>query len=277
MRGVILMTGLSLCAGAQAMAAQASSKEIAPKAAAPIEFLFDAKGVYPVVAAPGRITDIALEPGEMLVEANPIAAGDTARWVIGDTSSGQGGGRRVHVLIKPTLPDLSTNLVINTDRRTYFLDIRASRRGFLTQVAWRYVVPAAEGLAGGPTAQTTPLAAPVTSPVSDATPQAPPPVLGPFNFGYEVTGPARLKPREVFDDGARTVVVFGPAVSLADLPPLYRIGLDGKALELINYHVEGRSLVADALLDRAELRLGRGRTAAKVRITRTHRDGEARR
>ncbi len=36
----------------------------------------------------GQITNIALEPGESLTGAGPIAAGDTARWIIGDTESG---------------------------------------------------------------------------------------------------------------------------------------------------------------------------------------------
>jgi type IV secretion system protein VirB9 len=272
MRTLILLTGLSLCAADAAMAAQAAPRELAPVAAAPVEFPFETRGVYPLVTAPGRITDIALEPGEALVETNPIAAGDTARWVIGDTSSGQGSERRVHVLIKPTLPGISTNLVINTDRRTYFLDVRASKSGFLTQVAWRYpIVAPPVALLGGPL-----LAAPVAGLVAEPASDAPPPVLGPFHFGYVVSGPKRLKPVQVFDDGARTVVVFGPAVSLADLPPLYRIGLDGKALELVNYHVEDRGLVVDGLLERAELRFGLKRSAARVRITRTSSLTEAR-
>ncbi len=41
--------------------------------------------LYQVYAAVGQITSIALEPGESLTGAGPIAAGDTARWIIGDT------------------------------------------------------------------------------------------------------------------------------------------------------------------------------------------------
>ena len=73
--------------------------------------------LYQVYAAPGQITDIALEPGESLTGAGPIAAGDTARWIIGDTESGSGTTRRVHILVKPSRPDITTNLVVTTDRR----------------------------------------------------------------------------------------------------------------------------------------------------------------
>src|SRR3546814_11374624 len=65
--------------------------------------------LYQVYAAPGQITTIALEPGESLTGAGPIAAGDTARWIIGDTESGSGTTRRVHILVKPTRPDIMTD------------------------------------------------------------------------------------------------------------------------------------------------------------------------
>jgi type IV secretion system protein VirB9 len=43
--------------------------------------------LYQVYTAPGEITDIALERGEQLVGS---AAGDTVRWIVGDTESGTG-------------------------------------------------------------------------------------------------------------------------------------------------------------------------------------------
>ena len=53
---------------------------------------FSDGALYQVYAAPGEITDIALEPGEQLVGSGPVAAGDTVRWIIGDTESGAGAG-----------------------------------------------------------------------------------------------------------------------------------------------------------------------------------------
>lgn len=219
------------------------------------EYLFVERGVFELLAAPGRITDIVLEPGETLVETNPIAAGDTVRWVIGDTTSGEGAGRRVHVLVKPVEAGLSTNLIINTNRRSYHLQMRTSSRAYLSQVAWRYPQP--------------PSAAP-TAPVKPAvlvTPSAPP-ASEPLNLGYRIKGEARWRPARVYDDGARTYVEFGPAVALGDLPPLYVLGPDGKTSELVNYRVEGRRLVVDRLFDRAELRFGLKRWERRVRIER---------
>ena len=99
---------------------------------------FSDGALYQVYAAPGEITDIALEPGEQLVGPGPVAAGDTVRWIIGDTESGTGAGKRVHILVKPTRPDLVTNLIINTDRRTYHLELRSDDKTYMASVSWAY-------------------------------------------------------------------------------------------------------------------------------------------
>ena len=43
--------------------------------------------LYRLYASPGQVSDIALQPGEELVS---VSAGDTVRWVVGDTVSGSG-------------------------------------------------------------------------------------------------------------------------------------------------------------------------------------------
>ncbi len=64
-------------------------------------FPYSPGALYQVYVAPGQVTDIALEPGEQLTGSGPVAAGDTVRWIIGDTESGNGDTRRVHILVKP--------------------------------------------------------------------------------------------------------------------------------------------------------------------------------
>lgn len=256
--GASLTVGL----GGSALAARAAT---APQTVADVEFLYGERGVFDIVAAPGRITDLVLEAGEALVDTNPIAAGDTLRWVIGNTTSGEGAARRVHILVKPVQAGLSTNLIINTNRRTYHLDLRASERAFLSQVRWRY--PAA-----GPGAQDKPAAAPVAAVDETASgagaPRAAALAAAPLNRAYRIKGAAAWRPTGVFDDGVRTYVEFGPGVVLADLPPLFLVGADGKSSELVNYRVEGRRLVVDRLFDRAELRLGLKRWERRVRLER---------
>ena len=94
--------------------------------------------LYQLYAAPREITDVALEPGERLVRTGPVAAGDTVRWIIDNTESGSGPTNRVHILIEPTRPELVTNLVIDTDRRTYHLELRSDTKTYMAAVSWIY-------------------------------------------------------------------------------------------------------------------------------------------
>lgn len=251
-----LMVCMALACGGAASAAPSGQLQVPAGAK---RFDYREEAVYPVIATPGRITDIVLEPGESLVGSGPVAAGDTARWVIGDTISGQGAGRRVHVMIKPTAAGLATNLIINTDRRTYHMELRASGRTWLSQVSWRYAAFVE-----------APVAAPALVPVAIPDVSVVPPASARWlNTAYRISGDhPNWRPVAVSDDGQRLFVDFSPAVDMADLPPLYRIGPDGKTAELVNYRVEGRRIVVERLLDRAELRLGAKRRAQAVRLTR---------
>eukprot|EP01036_Dinobryon_divergens_P059844 gene59844-79816_t len=76
--------------------------------------------LYQVYTSPGRVTLIGLQAGDELVT---VSAGDTVRWIVGDTASGSGADLRVNVLVKPTRVGLKTNLVITTNRRTYLLEL----------------------------------------------------------------------------------------------------------------------------------------------------------
>jgi len=218
-------------------------------------------GLYQIYAAPGRVTDIVLEEGESLIGSGPIAAGDTVRWIIGDTESGLGERRRVHVLVKPAQSGLITNLIINTDRRTYYVELRATPATYMASVAWTYPKSALIALAKPSTSPPAPVAPPPQS--------APPPVdLAALSFDYRISGDkVDWRPQQVFDDGRKTVLVFSSSIAAGELPPLFVLDAAGRPA-LVNYRIEGRRMITDRLLDRAELRLGDKRKARRVRIER---------
>lgn len=217
---------------------------------------FGEGALYQVYTAPGRVSDIALQAGERLAGTGPVAAGDTTRWVIGDTESGAGADRRVHILVKPTRSDLRTNLVINTDRRTYHLELRASSGAYMAAVSWRY--PADEARVAAQLAEARRVAEAreqaTASPVS-------------LNFGYSIVGRAVWRPIRVYDDGRQTFIEFPASVAQGDMPPLF-VGSAGKRLELVNYRVLGRRMIVDRLFEAAELRMGDRHGRRQVRILR---------
>lgn len=216
--------------------------------------------LYQVYTAPGHVTDIVLQEGERLTGTGPVAAGDTARWIIGDTTSGAGAGARVHILVKPTRSDLSTNLVINTDRRTYLLELRATRATWMASVSWSYPADALIALRQGQQA------AAEAAPVADGV------ALDRLRFDYRITGdrPA-WRPVRVYDDGRQVMIEFPAGIAQAEMPPLFVVGTSGGA-ELVNYRVRDRHMVVDRLFSAAELRLGTGRRQQRVRIERTGSD-----
>ena len=206
--------------------------------------------LYQVYAAPGQITDIALEPGESLTGSGPIAAGDTTRWIIGDTESGSGATRRVHVLVKPSRADISTNLVITTDRRTYMIELRAGEKPYMPAVSWAYPqAPAGKG-------QAVP-----------ATPVIP--VEAARNYRYALTGDdPPWKPVAIYDDGRRVYVEFPRGIVQGEMPPIFVIGPEGEA-QIANSRISQHILIVDRLFGAAELRLGGSDHQQTVRIART--------
>jgi type IV secretion system protein VirB9 len=212
--------------------------------------------LYQVYASPGQVTDIVLQEGEELVGPGPVAAGDTVRWIIGDTVSGGGAGRRVHILVKPTRPDIMTNIVINTSRRTYHIELRATPGIYMASVSWSY--PEAELIAlrtaEAERERTTPVAAGID--------------LAALDFGYRLSGDKPgWRPVRVFDDGRQIFIEFGDDIATGDMPPLFATGAKGEA-ELLNYRVQGRFMIVDRLFGRGELRMGSGRAVRKVVIER---------
>lgn len=208
--------------------------------------------VYHAYTAPGMVTDIALQPGEALIA---VASGDTARWVIGDTTSGTGDTRQTHILVKPFAAGLSTNLVVTTDRRTYHLRLSSSAGPAMAALSWTYPQDALLGLKRQ--AEVVEAAKPVASGLA----------VEQLHFDYRISGDKpHWRPVRAFDDGRQTFIEFPPSITSGEAPPFFLIGPEGKA-ELVNYRMQGRYYVVDRIFDIAELRLGVKKQQV-VRITR---------
>ena len=223
---------------------------------------FSGGALYQVYTAPGEITDLALQDGEQLVGSGPVAAGDTVRWIIGDTESGAGSTKKIHILVKPTRPDLMTNLVINTDRRTYLLELRSTEKTYMASVSWQY--PEDQLIALRRQNVEAQAAAPVAAGVD----------LAAINFRYAIQGdnPA-WRPLRAFDDGQKVYIEFPSGIAQGEMPPLFVIGPAGGS-ELVNYRIKSRYYIVDRLFAAAELRLGDKDSERRVRIVRT--DGRPR-
>lgn len=216
--------------------------------------------IYRLHTAPERVSEIALQLGEALIS---VAAGDTVRWVIGDTTSGTGTGKRTHILVKPSSAGLETNLVITTDRRLYRVEVESNSKASMAGISWTYPQDALLAL------KRAEAAAAAAQPVAEGV------AVEALNFGYAIAGDQpSWRPVRAFDDGRQVFIQFPASLPQGEAPPLFVVGEGGRA-ELVNYRLRGRYYVVDRLFAAAELRLGERRQQV-VRITRSG-DGRSQR
>jgi len=196
---------------------------------------------------------IGLQKGEELVT---VAAGDTVRWIVGDTFSGAGDALRVSVLVKPIRSNLKTNLVITTSRRTYLIELTSTEKAWMASVSWNY--PKDRMLALQRQARAAQVSAPVDADLS----------LERIRFRYVISGSnPPWQPLRAFDDGEKVYIQFPAGIAQGELPPMFVIGAQGDG-QLVNYRFRSPYYIVDRLFGAAELRLGADKGDV-VRIERT--------
>jgi len=211
--------------------------------------------LYEIETSPHFLTAIILRPGEKLLAK---AAGDTVRWVLGETAQGVGVRQQVVVLVKPIRGGLRTNIVLTTDQRTYLIEASSREGGAYTSaMSWNYPQEQMQALATQAAADAAAVVAPGLA-------------IDQLYFGYKIepvhSRPPRWQPVRVFDDGLKTYIQFPVNMASTDAPPLFLVG-PGDTAQLVNYRYINGYYVVDRLFDIAELRLGE-KPQVMVRITR---------
>ena len=193
---------------------------------------------YKIHLRPGYITDIRLEPDEVL---NYVGGGDSYRWKIDTASNNTRQGLLTHVFIKPLIEGISTNIVIVSDKRTYHLEL-ISDGTLSSMVSWRY--------------GSTSLSMYTSSPPLLKSPALMP--LG-ISFNYRISN-TKLpwSPSFVFNDLSKTYIKMNDTISATYLPSLYI--LDGSNnLVLVSYRFQSGYFIVDSVNDKYLLLLGRDR------------------
>ena len=212
----------------------------------------------PVLAtAPLRTSVIELEAGETVIA---ISAGDTERFAYELSYTGADAATPI-VLVKPLDYDVTTNLVVSTDRRIYHVTLDAApssevltadqnpQARYARHVRFYYPDEALDRLAAGlelGAALSPPAASTALASLSD------------LHFGYRVEGDRAVAEavERVFDDGLHTYIeLTAEAKRSGPAPVLYVLGPDGRR-ELLNYVLRDGRYITDRTFDRAELVLG---------------------
>lgn len=206
-----------------------------------------------------RACVIELQSGEIVLSR---IAGDTERWEIMPAVAGTD-GKTVLIVVKPRDCDITTNVVLATDRRLYDLTLDSPpckahstnpQQPYARHVRFYY---------------------PDETVASWSKPAAPAPLrIAPdvvaLNFSYAVKKDKKFPwvPAQVFDDGARVYIKLPDEAKHAEAPVLFVLDADG-GKTLLNYSVvDGDTYVTDRLFDRAALVTGVDGQERKVVIER---------
>ena len=192
-----------------------------------------------IVCRPNRVTDIALQAGE---KVTAVHAGDTVRWQISPAKSGAGSAEVVHVIVKPLMPDISTNIMIMTDKRTYNIDLVASNSDFIPAVVFTYPHDVMNDWQSFIAAN--------CGKVEKDDELSPSYVMAAENlsFNYKIVDKNNVpwKPVRVFDDGTKTYIELPAKYKALEAPVV--LFYEGKAQKIVNYRVKGRFYIVDRVM-----------------------------
>lgn len=203
---------------------------------------------------PLQETVVSLEPGEKFAN---ISTGDPSRWSYAVATSGQGGLLQQHILIKPSAPSLSTNMVITTNKRMYNLRLVSGSNpdsSSMRTVRFWYPDEMQAGIEN----------------TSDSASPAVDVALNQLNFDYRLSNTRGRSlpvwaPTRIFDDGTHTYIEFPTTIASTDMPVLFV--LRDQINELVNYRYQSPYFVVDKVFKQAVMILGVGRSQTRLLIT----------
>ena len=232
-----------------------------------------------------RACVIELETAETLVD-NPIA-GDQARWIITTARTGKGGASTL-VIVKPKACDVTTNLILSTDRRIYDLDLDSPpcparstnpKRPYTRHLRFSYpsesdgiTVRAARESRLTESADSL-SREPERFSVTESVGKSDTVLNTRYRVVRESRGPLGLlgskrpafpwQPTRIADDGSHVYVSLPAAARKYASPVLYALEDDGSRT-IVNYNLRDTVIVTDRLFKRGVLVIPSGKQEQKL-------------
>lgn len=210
-----------------------------------VEFKYEPHETYRIFCQDGFVTDIKFQPGERVTY---VGAGDTTRWVIDRSSAGGGALKVEHVYVKPIKKGLSTNIIINTNMRSYQIHAVSGSR-YNPMVSW-VVETSREELRR--MVRDKEIENMLTVNAAN------------MHVNYKVSDRSRAwSPVAVFDDGQKTFLKMKPEMK-SSTAPVFFVEEKGKTI-LVNYRLAGGYYIVDRIFDTGKLMVGTDKVMIKRR------------
>lgn len=221
-----------------AVAAQGAAAEIGTRPSARDTRIqtvrYTSSDVIRIFAAEGVATTIELAAGEQITD---FAMGDRDAWHAAVNGN--------LFLVKPKDVRADTNLTLFTNRRAYLFVLRTTARASRSVAYWvRLEYPGDEHAGGPERAQAQRLQ--VQRDLAGSSSE------GRRQDDYWIVGAGELQPLAMHDNGRQTFMTFSAARAL---PAAFVIEPDGSE-SLVDFHVEGDTMVLHRVVERLLLRRG---------------------
>lgn len=204
-------------------------------------FVYNEDAMYTIYCRVNYLTAIMLAPNEQIIS---VSGGDTARWQKSQSQTGSSEGTREVIYIKPFSVGLKTNLIINTNKRMYNINLYSAKEWYNPVVKWLYPDEVLQiKQAKEKTVVTT------TGNLED------------HNYNYTVsTKRYDFTPSSIFDDGQKTYFVLK---NTQELPVFYIREKGSKQDQLVNFRIQGNYYIIDRIFEEGVLKLGNKRIVIK--------------
>ena len=217
-------------------------------------YTYNDNWVYEIYAQPLHLTDIALEPGEV-VTANPLLSEDTTVWELtaGVATDPETGLDIQHLFVKPAYSKLDSTLVVITNKRVYHFNLKSYSDTYMAMVKFTY--PSTKNVWA--TSKST------VNEKSDYIKTSNPEFLS-FDYitKYSKSKKPNFTPTLVYDDGSFTYIQVDEIVLQSKLPALF-----SEKNEIINYEVKDNVFIVPRLITKVTLRIGKEKVVIEKKVT----------
>ncbi len=226
-------------------------------------------GIPTLVLEPLALSNIMLAADETIVSKG-IQLGDQENWSVKETYIGSRGNKRPNLIVKSTtLDEMKTVLIIGTTKRVYHIQLVSTHGEWTPQLCFSYPE---NGVERSPETLNR-LMNEQSNAALTAASEAPEPrdsylyAASDIDFGYEVTGDAKILPLRVFGLGHQTVIEMNPSISKINAPALLLEDGEGNE-EMVNYDFkdDGHRYILNQPIYKAYLISGVGWDQSKVTI-----------
>lgn len=220
-------------------------------------YQFNENFVYEIYAQPYHLTDIQLQPGEVVI-GTPLLSEDESVWELtAGVAKEPGTGADIqHLFVKPAYSKQDSSMIIITDRRVYHFRLRSFSDTFMAMVKFTY--PLEKNVWAKKIEEDK-----GRKIENDFLRTSNPELLSfDYTIKYSRFKKPEFLPTRIYDDGQCTYIQVQDIVLQKKLPVVFN-----EKNEIVNYSVHNNVFVIPRLINKVTLRLGKEKVQIKKRVT----------